>query len=185
MARRGLVGVALCFLLATAFAQHLESAIAGRAHDLISNAMPSVQLLSTARGDLRQLQRGVDRYTVADPTERVELRDQLSATQQDLDAALASYRALPYCPNERALFAPVEDDVSRLNQQLAKLGDTIDPATLASVHRRFDLVDQAIQRVESFDAEQGRGLGLKIERDHGDARGTLVLLDAASVGLAR
>lgn len=55
---------------------------------------------------------------------------------------------------------------------------------LDSLHHQVEIVDEAIERVVSFDAGQGQRLGIEIQRIHGQTRGIVVLLDAASVALA-
>jgi signal transduction histidine kinase len=187
-AARWLVGViasiVLCFTLATAVAEHLESAIAGRANDIVANAMPSVQMLSAARGNLRRLEADLDRYGGLPADQRLALRDRILATRQDIDGTLAEYTALPFFPRERGLYVHVEDALADLDAALPGYVSAREPATLAKLHHGFDILDEAIERVVSFDAAQGERLGLEIQHTRGDTRGVVVLLDAASVALA-
>jgi signal transduction histidine kinase len=179
-----LAGVVLCFLAATAVGEHLESAIAGRANLIIGNAMPSVQTLTTARGDLRQLELDLERYATIPADQRPELRDRIAATRQNIDAALSSYVSLPFFPNERDLYGHVERGLAGLDKQLADFLSHPDPAAVEHLHHAFDIVDAAILRVVSFDAAQGQRLGLEIQQVRGETRSIVVLLDAASVALA-
>lgn len=187
-AARWLVGViatiVLCFTVASAVGEHLESAIAARATDIVANAMPSVQLLSAARGDLRRLEANVERYAAVPADQRLELHDHILATRENIDGRLAAYAALPFFPQERELYAPVEDALAGLDTSLPAYVAQPAAASLAKLHHGFDILDEAIERVVSFDAAQGVRLGLEIQKVRGDTRGILVLLDAASVALA-
>ncbi len=181
-AARWLVGVmgavVLSFLISTVTAQHLEDTIAGRATDIIENAMPSVQMLSGARGELHQLERDLERIAAGDAA-AAELHEQIAAARSDIDRALASYSALPFFPHERELFAPVTAGLAVLDRQLAA-----DPSAIAVLRRDIATIDQAMQRVIEFDASQGERLGLEIERIRGETKGIVALLDGASVVLA-
>lgn len=177
-----IAGVVLCFVAAAAFVQYHERAITGRASLIISNAMPSVQLLSAARGDVHDLDRELVRYPNADEGERVRLRERATMLRNDLEADIASYRALPFFPDERQLFAPVEKQLATVDRDLARL--ETDPSVVASLRSRLHVLDGAIGRVVTFDAAQGQRLGLEIGRIRGDTRGVAVLLGLASVALA-
>ena len=187
-AARWLVGViasiVLCFTFASAVGEHLESAIAGRAGDIVANAMPSVQLLSAARGELRQLEASVDRYAEASAELRLELHDRIRATRENIDGKLAAYKALPFFSQERDIFAPVDEALTGRDTSLPAYATQPAPAALAKLHHQFDMLDEAVERVVSFDAAQGTRLGLAIQKVRGDTRGILILLDAASVALA-
>lgn len=185
---RWLVGViasvVLCFVAAAAVGEHLEGAIAGRANQIISNAMPSVQLLTTASGDLRRLELELERYAAAPAEEQAARGDRISAMRHDVEGSLATYLALPFFPSEPELFKHVKDGLKGLDEQLADFLPRPDPSKLEGLHHEFDIVDEAIQRIVSLDATQGQLLGLEIERIRGETRGITVLLDAASVALA-
>jgi signal transduction histidine kinase len=187
-AARWLVGVlasvVLCFVLATLIGDHLESAIAGRANDIISNAMPSVQLLSAARRDLRQLDVETDRFASAPPDQLPELRERIAAARRNLDGTLNTYVALPFFPKERDLYAHVTEGALRLDKDLADYMVRPDPTVLAQLRRDYVTVDDSIQRLVGFDATEGQELGLEIQRIRGSTRGIVMLLDAATILLA-
>lgn len=187
-AARWLVGViatiVLCFTLATAIGEHLESAIAGRANNIVANAMPSVQLLSAARGDLRRLEADLDRYAAVPADDRLELRDRIIATRQNIDGTLAAYAALSPFPRERELYTHVKEALTGFDAGLPGYVSGPERASLARLHHEVDILDEAIQRVVTFDAAQGVRLGLEIQKVRGDTRGIVVVLDAASVALA-
>ncbi len=99
-----LAGVVLCFTLTTAIGEFLESAIAERVHQIVGNAMPSVELLASVRGDLRRIDFTIDRYATAAATERPQIADEIRERRHDIDAKLASYMALPFFPKVRAFY---------------------------------------------------------------------------------
>ena len=176
-AERWLVGVmasvVLAFLVSTVTSQELESAIADRAHDIAGNAMPSVELLATARGHLHRVERQLDNRAEAD------------AARQDAEVAILAYATIPYFPGERALYRHVVDALAVLDRDRTAYDDRASPPPdITTLRRDFALADQALQRVITFDAVQSQRLGFDIERMRGRSEGVVVLLDACSVALA-
>lgn len=185
-AARWLVGVmasvVVAFLLATLATQHLEGAIASRANDIIANAMPSVRLLSGARGELRQLEHEFESEAAA--RTGAEFQRRTESERHDVEEALASYAALPFFPEEPAFYAQVTESLAALDADRAAWTASRDPAVLARLRNDFTLVDQALQRMVAFDAAQGQRLGLEIEHIRGQSKGVVALLDGLSVALA-
>jgi signal transduction histidine kinase len=179
-----LAGVVLCFTLTSAVGEFLESTIAGRVHLIVANAMPSVEVLANARGDLRKIDFMLDRYSAASPNERPEIADAIAQKRRDVDATLASYIALPFFPRERAFFVEAVERLAIADARRADYLANPDQPRLVAVHRECEAVDQALMRIVAFDASQGQRLGLEIERIRGESRASVVLLDAISVMLA-
>ncbi|HEX5058432.1 MAG TPA: HAMP domain-containing sensor histidine kinase [Kofleriaceae bacterium] len=178
--------VVMSFILATVVGEYMNSAIASRVRDMIGNAMPSVQLLGSARGDLGRLDLDLDEYAGAPDDRRSVLRDRLIGSRNDVEAALASYVSLPLFPNEWPLFAHVQEGTAAVDTTLANYlaGAPTDRTGLQHVHQQVELLDQAIDRVVSFDASQGQRLGLEIEGIRSETRAVVVLLAGLSVMLA-
>jgi len=179
-----IAGVAFSFVLATLISESLDTSVAVRSGDIITNAMPSIQTLSNARGDLRQLENDVERYAAAPADARGELRTRIEATRQTIGANLASYSVLPFFPEERPLYAYARTDLDVLDQRLASSWAAPDEHHMASLHAAIDNFDQSIQRMITFDATQGQRLGREIQDIRARTRATAVLLDALSVILA-
>jgi len=179
-----LAGVVLCFTLTTAIGEFLESTIAGRVNLIVGNAMPSVEALASVRGSLRRVDFAVDRYADASADDRREIADAIRQRRRDADATLTTYIALPFFPKERVFYLEVEERLAIADRRIAEYLADPTQARLVAVHRDLDSVDQALQRVVSFDASQGQRLGLEIERIRGESRASVVLLDAFSVMLA-
>src|SRR5690606_41296805 len=85
-------GVVRSYVAAAAYVQYHERAITDRASSIISNAMPSVQLLSAARGDVHDLDRELVGYASAGEGERARLCERGSILRDDIEADIASYR---------------------------------------------------------------------------------------------
>lgn len=176
-------GVVIAFLAATLTAQQIESAIAKRTHDLIGNAMPSVKYLSAARGHLFAIDRYVERISDGS-ADRPALQQETAAARRNIEAVIDVYLALPFFPSERDLFAPVTDGLAELDRNYQTWIASPSPEALASLRRDIADVDAGLQRVISFDAEQGQRLGREIEHIRGRSRGVVALLNAIAVALA-
>lgn len=184
-AARWLVGVStvvvLAFIAATAIAQGVQRAITSRATELISNAMPSVKFLSSARGDLHRMEREIEHAETSDAERRDEFEQQAVSARQNLDAALASYEALPFFPHEEALFAHVAEALAVLDTHHAAWRDRASPVTLSTLRADVTLADAALERSISFAAAEGQRLGLQIEKIRGNSVGLVVLVDGIAV----
>lgn len=187
-AARWLLGVTACvvlaFVLATGVSEYVEGSIATRSNEIISNAMPSIQMLARARGDLRRLDNAIDRYPGASADKKADLAAKITGLRDSVGVNLASYASLPLFPDERTLYMHAQTNFDDLQAHLARF--LVHPATQehALVQRDLDVFDDALERINTFDATEGQRLGLEIEHIRGQARATTVLLDAISVALA-
>lgn len=169
--------VVLAFLIAAIAAQYLQRAISTRASEIISNAMPSVKLLSAARGNLRKMEIGV----VHDGPGSAS---RIAAARHNIEEELSSFRALPFFPDERMIFSHVSEEMARLDTDYAAWRNSPSDGARASLSSDFADVDAALERAIDFDAEQGQRLGLEIEHVRGSATGVVTLLEAIAVVLA-
>lgn len=179
-----IASVVLCFTVASAVGEYLESAVAQCANDISANAMPSVQILTTIQRAVQQIDLDMDRYAAAPVEQRPEYRARILATRKDVTASFASYVALPAFPEEPLIQADLRASLADLDQTLTAYLADGQPASLANVHTQLDLVEEAIGRCVSFDAAQGQRLGIEIQRIRSETRGIMELLDVASVVLA-
>jgi signal transduction histidine kinase len=175
-------GVAVAFIAAAVIAQGVQSAITRRASDIIGNAMPSVKLLSTARGQVNQIARELERIDTDE--ERRAFETHTATARQNIDEELASYEALPFFPHERSVFAHVSDALTTFDSHYAIWKASPSPAALATLRSDLALLDTALERSTMFDAEQGQRLGLEIQGIRGNANALVVLVDAIAVVLA-
>lgn len=178
-------GVVLLFVASTAISQHIDSAIAGRTDLLVSNAMPSIQMLSVARGQLRVLENDVEQAERAtSPDDRAAIGRRIAALKDDIAAAVSTYSSLPYFPAERPFAERARSALSELDRNLVAFSRSPDGAHVTSLHQQIDQFDDALDRIITFDAVQGQRLGLAIERTRGETRAAAVMLDTATVALA-
>lgn len=172
-----IVAVVFAFLVAVTAAEHLQRAVSTRANEIISNAMPSVKLLSAARGDLRDMEIAVAHGDDNGPS-------RVASARHSIEEEVASYLALPFFPKEPPIFAPVQLGLTKLDNDLAAWRSSPTADALTKLQSDFTTVDAAIERAIDFDADQGQRLGLEIEHVRGQATGFVTLLDAVAVALA-
>ena len=178
--------VVIAFLLATGISQYVEHGATGRVELITGNAMPSVHLLSLARGDLRELDRDLERYPTSTPEQRADLAHAIAIDRRNAEASLASYEQLPSFAGEGRLYAVARRAVkalSDLDTRVAAIGSPASPV-LDQAHRDIDTADRAIERVINFDAAMGEQLGASIEHTRAESREVVMLLDALAVVLA-
>src|SRR5574338_208069 len=171
-----IASVVFAFLVAAIAAQYLQRAISTRASLIISNAMPSVKLLSAARGDLRKMEIGIV-HDGPNPSSMV------AEARHDIEAELSSYRALPFFPDERPIFGHVTNSLAKLDIDYAAWRESPTASTQAPLSSDFANVDAALERAIDFDADQGQRLGLEIEHIRANATGAVTLLEAIAVVL--
>ncbi len=173
------VGVMVAFVATTAISQLVESQSARDVDDIVGNAMPSVQALSMLRGDLHEMQDELARRAEIAPE---QLARELASRRRDVDAALATYRRLPFFEGEQVLFATVPGLLAQLDIGLAAPLER--RADVDRIEDTVDQLDAAAERLETFDAAQGQRLGMAIARARSESRAIVWVLDAVSVMLA-
>jgi signal transduction histidine kinase len=187
LAARWLVGVSAvvvaAFVFAALLAQDVQRAIVARSDELVTNAMPSIKMLSTVRGNLRAMVRELGRET-KDAQQLAEVKASADSTLRDIDDEIANYKENPFFPRERELFAPLSDALDSLAVHYAAWKAAPGPTTLAAFLADVEIVDERLERVIGFDADQGVRLGLEIEQIRGGSMGLLVLVDGVAVLLA-
>jgi signal transduction histidine kinase len=181
----GVIGlVVVAFILATIISHSIESSIETRSNQLISNAMPSIQTLSSTRGDLRRLENDVEHYRAASPAEAADLRAKIGAERDYVAANLAAYATLPFFPGEPALNARAQSDFATLTDELTRYFATTTADESTRVHRDLDAFDKSVERIIRFDAIQGQRLGHEIAHIYDRTHATSALLDGLAVALA-
>lgn len=170
------------FVVSSATALYVESTSARQTDMIVGNAMPSIQFIAIVRGDLLAIDRAI---SSRHPHPTDELLAEIREKRRNMDAALTAYTALPFFPGEQPMYASVPDLLRDLDSKLAAIGDGIDDADdIARCRDTIDAIDEALQRLETFDASQGQRLGLEIAQTRARSRSFVWLLDAASVVLA-
>jgi signal transduction histidine kinase len=187
IAARSLVGVSAgvvaAFLIAALLVQNVQGAIVERSDALVVNAMPSIKMLSTVRGNLRAMAREVTRDT-ANAQQIAEVEARADSELRDIDEGIARYKENPFFPHERALFSRANDALASLKAHYVAWKAAPGPTTLAAFLADVDLVDEGLQRVIGFDADQGVRLGLEIEKIRDGSMGLVAVVNGVAVLLA-
>jgi len=167
-----IAAVAGVFVGVTVVGQRYSAEIDGMARSLATDAAPSIERLSAARGQLRRLTFEIrDALRTAD-SGGVPDRKSILATRKSLDAAIADYLAVPPYPAEREERRAAIDDIDDYERQLDLLLDGLDRRALRQAHSvvtaRFmpasDRADRAIERLERFDADYASRTGSAIKQ---------------------
>lgn len=185
--------VVVTFLIATIAAEHHASDITLRVGDIAGNAMPSVQMLSRARGAVMRIIVDMDEID-AHPERAPALVPEVRSGEEEIRASVAAYLALPFFPTERSLAQPLRTAVPAFVQAVRPLLDrTPSPEGVSSPEvgdtvrlareRALDL-DAVLGTLVEFDASQGQRLGLQILQTRSGARALLIIFDCFAVGLA-
>ena len=170
----------LCFCGTTIYTQAITSQVDDAARSIYGNAMMSIEHLTETRGELRQLDVAMVRYefsrTAAD-------REIVAAARTRLDEAFERYLAEPETyPGEQALWGDMHHALSLVNQAVESALDDISARRPVGnrVTDAINVAADAIRREVEFNADRGRELAQRIERDHTRAREVAILLDILS-----
>lgn len=194
---RILVAVTACvvvtFVLATVAADHHASNITSRVEDIAGNAMPSVQLLSRARGAVLRLMVLIDEIDSHQALPADALHE-IRSLEEEITSTTDAYLSLPFFPSERILASPLHATVpafsgavhvlmDRLTSRAADKEDGLD-LTLRRARQSALALDDTLERLVEFDAGQGQRLGLEILKARIATRRLLLVSDSFGVVLA-
>jgi signal transduction histidine kinase len=185
--------VVVIFLTATIAAEHHASNITAHVDDIAGNAMPSVQLLSRARGAVMELVLAIDDIAGHREQTATELSE-IRSDSEEIRASTGAYLQLPFFATERSLAEPLRAAVpafaASIQELLGRLAAapgaapaSIDSALRSARAKALEL-DDILERLVEFDAGQGQRLGLEILETRAGARTLLVVFDVFGVGLA-
>jgi signal transduction histidine kinase len=167
-----LLGVVVSFLVATGLSGYRQSAIDLRVDDMVQNAMPSVQVLSQARTELRRLD---DALEV--PPDALDWKT-IATLQQALTPPLRTYTALPFFPTERKMFDQL------LPPALSDLDAALRAHRPADAHRAVGRLDEGLHQLVDFNASQGQQIGRSIQHLRQQSMSALAAAEVLTVGLA-
>ncbi len=144
------------FACATLFTQWQLSAVRVRSREIADRVAPNIERLATARGEMRRVQLVLHEYTDAQST-----RGAVESARHDLDAAFASFPALPdnISSAKVALDEAIERDLASPSSNR-----TTDVAVAA------DRLSTAITHEIEVDASRSHGLAIEIERVYAHAK---------------
>jgi signal transduction histidine kinase len=112
--------VALAFVSATAFTQNKTRAIDYAADQIATNASPSIEVLSAARGEARHLY-ALLRERLGPSGTDDKSAEAIAASQKRLDAQLEDYFSQPTFPGEIELWGNIREGRARLGTDVVTL----------------------------------------------------------------
>ena len=136
---------------------------------IVNNAMPSVVLLSSARGDLHRLDGYTDAYVDAAAEGVATPVEPITRYRRAVGSALEQYRALPTFPGEREMGEQLPAKLAAMDAAVARLLSAVndrDPAAaenaLRDEQRLAEDTDMLLEGLVELNAREGRNLGLSI-----------------------
>jgi nitrogen-specific signal transduction histidine kinase len=180
--------IVLSFLSAFGAARIRGSTVDRDLDGIVHDAMPSVVLLSSARGDLHRLNGYAGAYVDSAAEELAIPAEPIARYRQAVDAAFTSYLALPSFPDEKELDDQVPPRLSALDAALARALEAVndrDLATAASAlrdeRRAAEDTDDLLQRLTELNAREGQRLGLSVGVKRQRAIHTMATMDCFAV----
>jgi signal transduction histidine kinase len=187
-----LMGLVVASFLSAFVAARLRSGTIDRGlNGIVKNAMPSVALLSSARGDLHRLDNYADAYvdaaaaTVAIPVEPI------GRYRQSIEDKLGRYRLLPTFVGEPEIAAELTGRLQALDGSDARLIAAVRTGDLAAAEqalqdeqRTAEAADGTLEQLVDLNARSGQELAISISRTRNRTITIVTAIDFISVLLA-
>ena len=183
-----MIGVLLGFAISTAMTQYRETRSAHRSAFILDNAMPSVEQLSAARGDLAQLRTCVARFIRFDECDLPTI----ASNRRTLGFTLRRYEAVPHFPMELVLGGPVHDRLATLDSTIADVQarsrDGIDAADSIVMARVFIdeamALDESLQQLIGFHTTEAAEQSTVLEASREQSMAWTIGIDVLAIALA-
>jgi signal transduction histidine kinase len=184
-------GVVASFLATTVATAHHAASIGRDADAIVGNALPSVQLLSSARRAVHRLDAALHEwFDLARKGDDPPL-EALGGYVVDIEATLARYQALPEFPGEPTLFAGARPEVTATEAAASRVSEALRSSdlnrarqSLSDERRAAVLADDRLEALVAFNVEKAESLGRDITAVRLSTRRIAFALDALSVALA-
>ncbi|MDB4968219.1 MAG: Tricarboxylate transport sensor protein TctE [Myxococcales bacterium] len=166
----------VCFGGSTVYTESISRDIDAAALSIAGNAVPSIELLTEARSELRHLDAALTRYAAA---HKATDRQEILATRARIDGGFEHYLTLPVYPGEDVLKASMHHALRLVDHLVDGVlaGQAVPPSDIsATLHGGAD----ELRRAVDLNAEQARRLALRIQRDHDRSSWAAVVLDLLS-----
>lgn len=158
---------------------------------IVANALPSVEELTDARGDLRRLDTlardSADSVATGEPRPSADVA---AGLRRELDESLGAYLQLPMFPGEHELSAAVGGELAELDHALVSVQEAVAASDVERSRRAkraemraAEQLDDTLQRLVDLNATQGQELGLSIEANRAETRRLAMGLDALAGAL--
>jgi signal transduction histidine kinase len=175
------------FFGSTLYAQYTARAIDAASQSIATNAMPSIQRISSARAEMRRL--WIQLHEFRTPDDSVDAPT-IEATRSIVDGEVAVYVSLPTYPGERELSSTLQADLKQVDESVDALLAVRGRGNLAPTHparmRALDAVDAAIANMRNIiqlNAENGAIQATEIERARARTNRIAIGLDVLSAVL--
>jgi signal transduction histidine kinase len=159
---------------------------------IVSNALPSVETLTSARGSARRLDTLLRDYADSVVTgEPAPPPEAVARLRAKVDDSLTAYFGLPTFPGELAVSSGVPGELADLDRAIA----TVDTAVAARDHagsqsakreeiRQAERLDDTLEQLVNLNASEGQKLGLSVETTRAETRRLAIGFDALAATLA-
>jgi signal transduction histidine kinase len=190
----------LVLLMGLVVASFLSALVAGRfrgttidrdLNGIVKNAMPSVALLSSARGDLHRLDSYADAYVDAAAASVAIPVEPLGRYRQAMGEALDRYELLPTFPGERDLAGQLVGRLQALDAASARLVSAVSTGDLPSAEiaeqdeqHLVEESDGILERLVDLNATEGQNLALSISLTRRRTIAMVTAIDFLAVLLA-
>jgi signal transduction histidine kinase len=183
--------IVLSFLTAFAAARIRGSTIDRDLDGIVHDAMPSVVLLSSARGDLHRLDGYAGAYVDSAVEDMAIPAEPLARYRQAVDLAFARYRTLPSFAGEQELDDQLPPRLAALDGALARALAAVDDhdaakatSALRDERRAAEDTDDLLERLTDLNAREGQRLGLSVGVKRQRAFHTMAAMDFFAVLLS-
>jgi signal transduction histidine kinase len=185
----GMFAIAVaCFAASTFYADHRMRDITRSSHDIVDNALPSIEHLAVVRTRLRD----VDRAATEATEHPGEARADLAPLFDDVTAEEHAYRRAPAYPGEASLWEAARGEI---DQARARAREVVDAAARGEVERaRDDLrrrlrpalarADGRVHALVALNAQHAAAAARNMETSRRITIGVAYALDAFSVLVA-
>jgi signal transduction histidine kinase len=187
-----LMGLVVASFLSALVAGRFRSTTIDRDLDgIVKNAMPSVALLSSARGDLHRLDSYADALVDAAAASVAIPVEPLGRYRQSIDDTLESYRRLPLFPGERELRAELVARLQALDAVDARIVSAVGTGDLPVAESALqegqhvaEDADATLERLVDLNAREGQTLAMSISTTRRRTIAIVTAIDFMSVMLA-
>ncbi|HEX8791568.1 MAG TPA: HAMP domain-containing sensor histidine kinase [Polyangiaceae bacterium] len=170
------------FVTSTILAARQFMAVTSYSLDISTNAMPSVQQLSSTRVQMRRLEGELDRAVLGGTSDL----GQVQATTEAIRRAFAAYLSLPFFPTEAELRAPAQIAIDETVQQAEAAAALFEAGRVARARqvveddfrRASESADAALWRLVDLNVREAQDRGRRIDGIRMHAIRFSFLLDA-------
>lgn len=131
-------GLVLAFVGSTIFTSWRSSRIETEAHELVANALPSIEYLVKVVNLVRDLEAKCDDFPDLAADRRDDARAEIERDRRTIDVTLTKYLALPMYEGERLAYSEVPVALRRLDAAITRLFDQVAASDLATARLTAD-----------------------------------------------